>query len=44
LIHKVDPSEYISKVLIYLADYEDEDAAGFTTLLPDAYAMKLGIE
>jgi len=43
-LHKVDPSEYISKVLIYLADYEDEDAAGFTTLFPDAYAMKLGIE
>jgi len=43
-LHKVDPSEYISKVLIYLADYEDEDAAGFATLFPDAYAMKLGIE
>ena len=43
-LHKVDPAEYISKVLIYLADYEDEDDAGFATLLPDAYAMKLGIE
>ena len=43
-LHGVNPAEYLSKVFIYLADYEDEDMAGWATLLPDAYAMKLGIE
>ena len=42
-LHEVDPAEYMSKVLVYLADYEDEDEDGWATLLPDAYAMKLGI-
>lgn len=43
-LHRVDPAEYMSRVLVYLADYEDEDDDGWATLLPDAYAMKLGIE
>jgi len=43
-LDKVNPAEYLSKVFIYLPDYEDEDMAGWATLLPDAYTMKLGIE
>jgi transposase len=33
----VDPAHYLTEVLKFLPDYEEED---MTTLLPDAYAMK----
>ncbi len=36
-LHKVDPAQYLTQVIYYLGDYEDQD---MQTLLPDVYAMK----